>query len=629
MSEVACQTLLDVVVAEVSSACVSVDADRVVFGRRAEPGDLKMRDPDSFIAVVAMLEGPDLCVPDYVEFLLHCASCVARRDDFRLYVITGGTEWRDLKAAGNSDASKLLQQLEDTVQILKNADPAAAGRDLCAFLEELEHIRRMSTWRRLRLGFDDVAGRGASGVQAISAITAIGLIFWLPVWDPRASLGDFSRWEDVVAFVCAIGALPFLVVTLYVFSRHGFFPIRIWRDPGLIVGASLSSFLGPHMLGVPVRIDAPARFVVLGLVWGVLLEIARRRGYTARREMLPISLEGTAELHGRLSPHLRRQAGATWLDPWRSPLLPVTTSRVFISYARASDWGRKAAEVLEAELSQVGALFFRDTDIAPGGSWRRELNANLGRATVFIALADSRAVQRGWPAAEMEAALAGRAEAGVPEVIVLIEPGLDGPDVERWSWRPAFRAVLEQQREVAETTPHVMEFQPAVARAIAYRLHPSAYSSPATVPSALARPLSALWRLLSAMVQMLSAFGAMLGHLAFVVLALDFLGVLPARMWLSKVGWLGAAVILLSAISGHTARLALAARFQVRHVRQAGITAANRDGAVGLLTLTIWFMMSAELFVLGWAGVLLVVGFAAADEFCRARAASDPDFIAT
>ncbi|MFY9824201.1 MAG: toll/interleukin-1 receptor domain-containing protein [Thermoanaerobaculia bacterium] len=586
-----------------------------------------LREHPQLCAIVVTLERRGLTDPGYLEFLRCCISLVARRDDFRLYVVPHDIALDELRTVASDEAREVLDQLKDTVQQVENTSTLC--RSLGAYLGNLEEIRKRAAWRRLRLRARFVAGIAAGVLEALCVPVSLLLVFWLPVWDTKATLREYVGLEWLVALICGVAAVPFLSVVLYVFTRHGVFPVGIWRDRSLLLLGFVASLVGPHALGVPIRLGAPVGYILLGIAFGFVLDEARRRGYSAKREHRVIDPGTIAGRHGRMRPELRRQAGSTWINPWRCPLLPVVNPRVFISYARDSTWACGCAQKLETELSQIGATFFRDTAIPAGGAWRRELNAHLGQATIFLAFVDDIVVEKKWPAAEMEAALAGRSLTGSPDIIAVRSPGLPSPGEDTWRWLAVFRAVLADDKEEAETGPEVMEYSVALPKAIAYKLHPRTYRSVSVFPGWLAKLLARLWWGPRLAFQLWGSLGARIGFLALLIgLPIDWFSKVDSGAWLSEHGWLAIAVLSCAVLLGHTVMLVLAARFHVRSHRANRIIVAQGIGALGLLILIARWGRYADALLLGWACVLCLAAFAAAHQFCQEWARAEPGFIA-
>jgi TIR domain-containing protein len=490
-----------------------------------DPG-IELRDDSRLCAVIIALERPGLTDARYVEFLRWSLANVAKRADFRLYIAPHEVASAELMFAG--------LEVDDAVQ--RVGDLAGLCRSLAAFLQDLRTTRNAMAWRDLRLRVQYVGGFAAVVLQALCLLVSVLLVFWLPVWNVHASLREYVGLEWLAALVCGVASVPFLSVLLYVFSRHGIPPVGMWRDRSVVLWGFVASFLGPHTLGVPIRLRAPAGYILLGIAIGALLDAARRRKYGAQRERREVDPDAVAGRHGRLAPALRRQAGRSWINPWRCPLLPVKNARVFISYARESEWARRSADELEAELSSVGATFFRDTAIPPGGAWRRELNEHLGRATVVVALADDAGVTRAWPAAELEAALAGRALTGSPDIIVVRSSDLPRRSEDWWRWLPVFKQILAENEHQAETGPEVVEDSAAMPKAIAYKLHPRSYRSISVLPRWLARLLGTLWAGPRLALQLWGSIGALYGILALLA-RLHFLDQAEAMAGLLDEGW--------------------------------------------------------------------------------------------
>jgi hypothetical protein len=562
-------------------------------------------------AIVLSLEDGGLSDRGYVELLRWCLRRVARHEDFRLYVTPDGIQPFSPEAT-SCQHRDLLAELRDTVQF--PTDWEALTRSVCGFVRNLEDIRRAARWTRLCRAFTMAASVLAAAVETLCFGFALLLVFWLPVWDRHATLREYAGSEWLVAWVCGIASVPFLTVVVHVFTRHGILPISLWRDRKRTYWlGSLAAFIGPHALGVPIRLGAPVSSIVLGIVLGFGMDAARRHGYSARRERRRVDPETISGRHGRLPAEMRRQSGPTFIDPWSCPVLPAEVPRVFISYSQDSAWGRARAEELERELDRVGAEYFRDVHMPEGGAWRRELNAYLGRATVLILLADGITVEHPWPAAEVEAALAGRAWTGLPHIIVITPPGQPRSNEDSWRWFPVFRAVLGKHEGNGETAPEILEYSPSLLQAVAFKLHPKAFRSVAVFPSwvtGFVRPLRvALWLVLN----LWSSLCLPAAVLGLSVLIGDLWLHKSSAEWLSRHGLLPVMVLGGAALVGHAARFALFCRYQLRHPRAKIWTVFHTGMALVLSVVIAWWGHRTSAVVLGWGCAVCALSFAAAE----------------
>jgi hypothetical protein len=300
---------------------------------------------------------------------------------------------------------------------------------------------------------------------------------------------------------------------------------------------------------------------------------------------------------------------------------------VFISYTRQSTWAHRVETALVGQLKAVGARVFTDKGLRDGESWRRALNKELGQCTVFVSLADPPSVERTWPAAEAEAALAGCDLTGLPEILVIRAPDLPAPSGEAWRWLPVYRELLTAQEDRRETAPKILDYGDATAQAVAFRLHPKTYRSVSVVPLRLAELLRALWAIPGRIVSLWGSVGAAGGYAAIIVLTLELLRKANISGWLKAHEYLGAAVVACAIWLGYTIRLTLAGRYQLRHARRKKITITHLNGTFGLMAILIVWSRLVDPLVLGWAAVMAVVAYVEANCFCDREAKRDPKFI--
>jgi hypothetical protein len=561
-------------------------------------------------AVVLSLDDGGLSDPEYVELLRWCLRRVARHEDFRLYVTPYGNKPFSPEAVSGEQGDPLAE-LRDMVQF--PADWEALTLSLCDFMRNREEIRRAARWTSLCRSAAMTTSILAAALEIFCVGCALFLVVWLPVWDPHATLREYTGWEWLVAWMCGIASVPFLTVIFHAFTRHGLFPVGLWRDRKRTAWlGALSSIIGPHALGVPIRAGAPLSSILLGIVLGLGIDAARRRGYSVKREHRGVDHMTIAGRHGRLPTEMRRQAGPTFINPWSCALLPAEVPRVFISYSRSSQWGLARAEELERELDRMGAEYFRDVHMPKGGAWRRELNAYLGRATVLILFADAITVEHPWPAAEVEAALAGRAWTGLPHIIVITPPGQPRPNEESWRWFPVFRAVLGEHEGGAETAPEILEDSPSLLQAVAFKLHPKAFRSDAVFPPRVTKMLRPLRGGLFLVLNLWSVLSLPAAALGLFVPLTDFSFHTNSAEWLARHGLLPAVVLGVAVLAGHSVRFVLFCRYQLRHPQAQGLTLFHTFTALLVMILVAWWGRHASAVVLGWSCVGCATAFAAA-----------------
>lgn len=605
----------------VDTALDGVAADGRPLGRpKGDPG---------LSAVVLIIEPSSLTDPSFLSLVQWSITEVATRDGFRLFPCLSGMGADDFEMEVNS-GNEVLKRLVDTVQVEGTASPEALRRNLRAYLAHLQEIRNAGAWLRLRLTFSVLLGHFAAGLQILCVPVGAALVLWLPLWDTRATLRQFGGWEHWAALVCGVASFPFLMMGLFAYTRYGTFLYKMMRDPFGFLWGFAFTFVGAPIFLSSVRIKAPVAWIVLGVVLGAMLDGARRAGLRAKRERRPVDPQSVARKHGRLPKHLREQAGPAWLNPLRCPLFPARTPKVFISYTRSSAWARRVAGSLAKYLSGMKVRAFLDQqDIPAGVSWRRALNHHLSRATAFVCLADSQSVERVWPAAEMEAALAGKHLIGLPQIIVLKEPNLPYAGKDTWSWLPAFRETVKSNGgSVAEGQPRVFVYSEAEPLAVAYAFHPDEFKSVSVFPAGLADLLHIAWTKVSALLLLLQSPAERVARFPILLLIAEAVPGVNSARWLSAAGLLPLVFLVVASLVGSFARWAVAARFQMRRERAAEAFCFYRDvAAIYFALLVVWGGREAPALLIGWAVVACVLGWSVADGFCERESRRDPQFL--
>jgi len=588
-----------------------------------------LRDDPQLCAVVFALESQGFKDRSYVDLLEWCIAQVATRDDFRLYVLLEGLTPEELDNVKPEESKEVRRRLIDTVQLTDIKEMNQISRHLIAYIKRLDETRKEAAWIRLRIAFSSMLGHIAMIVQIICIVQALILIFWLPVWDPNATLRQYVGYEGYVALICLIACTPFGVIFIYLFSRYGIFPVGLWNSNDTVVKVlgSISAIAAPHMIAVPIRISSPCLFILLGLVMGIILDAARRNSYKAIRERQAVDPDTVIERHGRLPSKLRKQVQSTYINPLRCPLSPGKIPRVFISYARGSIWGKNTAKELYEYLLKINVRVFIDKDIPEGGAWRRSLNRYLGRSTIFISLADHLSVEREWPGAELEAALEGRYLTEFPELIVIKDPELPFASEDTWKWLPVFREVLGSGTNNKEMRTKIIEFNETIIKAIAFKLHPKSYRSISVFPLGLTEYILTFWNVMGIPLKLWGAMCAYGGHLAIFIVILEIIWKIDSAGCLARYSLFIPVFLGCASWIGFTFRLALAARYHLRHHRAKGVMSAHRNAGIGLFLLLLMWGWHADLLVIGWALVIVIMSYVAADEFCTERSKKEPSFL--
>src|SRR5262249_40633865 len=119
-----------------TTAYANPNARPVVLGRR-------------LCAAVVVLEAAGLDHPQFRQSLEWCIGQVARRDDFRLFVLLDGVTPEEFRERYTRDT--LLANLMDTVQVADQSSAHQVRSELAKYLERLGDIRDHALWRFLRI----------------------------------------------------------------------------------------------------------------------------------------------------------------------------------------------------------------------------------------------------------------------------------------------------------------------------------------------------------------------------------------------------------------------------------------------------------------------------------------------
>jgi tetratricopeptide (TPR) repeat protein len=474
--------------------------------------------------------------------------------DFRLLIYLNGIE----EAAFLNLAARdpLIAELRDKVQLHRPDRIEVLGANLRSHLVRLEVTRDMERGQRLRWVSRRVAGAGAAVLQSAFILFWLGAAVWA-LWagEPAvaAVAGRFPHGAEWFGFLAAI-PLAWCALIALAIARQG------WQrgsqalvSPGRSVGLLLFTLVVARAAGwFPRILHSPAHTLVAGVLVGLLLDGARRRGATAARASLLRTgqrmVEAKAVPVDLLTPGRANPAACPYF---------ATGSKVFVSYSRSSEWGSRCAVELHSRLLSVGLDSFMDRfSIPPGTSWQRRLDEQIGAADVFIALCDAHTIQRPWVGAELAAALAGRRLSGAPQVL-LVHPGTIS-DREVAAALPVFReAMLAAEREDAGA-PVLIEARESDSMALVVAaVDSSRMGQTAIFPSWVHGFVMAL----AFPVMVAIGLSPLLGIPALLVGVGMKLGKIDINAWLRSwlVWWLA---MLLPAMIGTTMRQAIAERFQ-------------------------------------------------------------------
>lgn len=573
-------------------------------------------------AAILVIEPEALQNPIYLEWATWCCREVAKRDDFRLFVRLDGIEMAEVVQRACQEGG-LLADLRDTVQIAASPVNDRLSEDLARYLADIGAIRDAANWRTAKTELATTAGALAALIQFLASVAFIALGFsaLTGVWGARVA----AIPKDIVGLISGILLFPLATILIFFVSRgSAMAPVILAQNP------SLSRWLIVAASGFPLswRIQATHGFsmsgFVLGIALGVLLDVVRRHGRQAIRTKL--ILNGFAATpHVRSLPSRVEEAShGTPPHPLNCPHFPSEPPRIFVSYARASQWCRdKAAELYDTLHGRGVTVFFDREGIPEGGNWRRRLNLKLADANVIICLADQFSVEREWVAAELETALAGLHWTGLPEIVLLVHPDVSRPPSE--GAYPAFRNLLTEGDTVQRPgEPRRITVKESTVATVASHFDQYSSSGGAVFPSRLAW----LCRRLVGPLSRLGPFGQAPGKLAGLLSVLQWFGALRLTPRLDSAGLLGPMTLLFAYWMGYMLSLALASRYEVQaaeEVRRASVASHN----LAILGFACWIGTAAPHLAPIWWGWLIVcagLGWFLGWDFVRVVATVRPDF---
>ena len=610
-------------------ATVSGDADELPLSEVFPAND------PNLCALLLVIERETCGDRRLLAVLEWAISKTAEREDFRLLVHFRACTLDGFLSALTSEQRRVATDLIDTVQVINARDLSQLCADLTQYLEQLDDIRRHSRWRHLRGTAGAMFGRLAIPVQACAFVLAVGMALYVPVWDQDPSVKLLHQHKPLVAIVCGVAFFPLLMLGVFCYSRYGLFLMGMHRAHRGILWAGLFSVCAAPVFAVMIRIGVPSPWVAVGVAVGAIVDVGRRGAWQAlraRRSPDPRSVTRS----GRLPDALMRQARPSLPPPLACPIMPNPFAQVFISYTRTSPWSVATAHELRDKITATGARCFLDTrEIAEGSNWRSYLNTHLGRASVFLCLADRQSLAREWPAAELETALSGKGLTGSPDIIVITGPNLPTTDLDDLVCLPVFRAVLTQPSHITlEGQPHIIPFSEATVPALAAQLRPNVYRSLSVLPAGIAQLVRYVWSVPRGAIMLTSGVvGAAVGNVAILLFIAEWISRLSpdyrfdSAIVLSRHDLLTPLLLFFAVSMGFVARLAAAARFELKGPRATGGYRAHRDATIGLFLMLMTWVPHASALVDWCAFVCCFIGWGEADYSVFAIGLRDPKFI--
>ena len=557
-------------------------------------------------AIVLVVDPRVLNNPLFQRIARSGMEMVATRDDFRLFMDMSGID-RPAYSEAAGYGHPLLAELVELVQIGENTDRAAMLKDLAAFLQRVDRIAAIAAWRETRRMGSIGLGWAAAAVQLAVAVPLLGTTAFLRIngldsWN----WPNTSPWLEALAIGQGLVSVPLLTVPLYLLGL-GFLEstIRINSDRRTLVLLFVGAIIVPWASWLPAELDVDLAWVFLGFAAGIVIDAWRREGVQARRTRSELGISSVTPAGDPVPEQIQRSFEGVSSNPLTCPLVPANMRRVAISYSRGSAWSRDFALKLHDQLKQSELQPFIDCrDIPIGDNWRRRLAREITGSDVFICVLDDQAMLRHWVAAELEAALFSRHDAGLPMVIVLVRhlpPSTGGLA------RPAiFERVLDAlgDRDAVDGI-RVIKVEENTLRNLASQIKPWITSGTAVLPDLVSIPI----KFLLIPFLFIGALGSMAGTVAGILWAVEEWQGAPIATTLTEIGLLPWACVLLAYMSGFTMRLTMASMYEIDHEARTVLAALNGIGALGLVALlAIWHPTISELFH-GWAIVAGVLGW--------------------
>ena len=579
-----------------------VSISRAAVGA-SDPGQRQLRQLDADqhpCAAILILEKAGIPDPAFQELAAVFMRRVMAVPDFRLLVYLHDLTMEELR--GLSDRDRFIATLFDTTQIAQSPSLDQLRRTLVPYVRRVERIRAEALWRGFRLRMASLCGRLTTAVLIAAVLIAL---LGFPAWLLKLPLNWLGpHGPSLAAFVLGLLAFPLQAPLIFLLLRgmritalapRDNVSLMRWVGVGFVVMLGATHF--QHTLG------GPNAWLFLGLASGVVLDSIRRAGSQARRQAIDLEtlLERAADPTLQDPRTTVRQGDP--LNPFSCPLLPSQTSRVFISYTRSSSKGVRLATDLHRKLKEVGASPFLDrASIPAGANWRRVLNRHLGECDVFLCILDERSVQREWVTAEVLAALKARRLTGGPEIVLLMDPAIQGSSQ---PMLPVFQGIVSAAADPPiPGRPQIVTINAQTPRALAWGLAPGRFAPRTVFTRGAVLPVMYATLVLGILGGLGIFSGFILGFLAM----LEVMSKFPFSSVLANRGLLAPITLLTAFWLGFTARVGLACGYEWEHRREMGM-AMPIIAAAGLAYALFLFVPKASVLVAGWSAVFVAAGW--------------------
>lgn len=568
----------------------------------ALPGRLVLVDATPANPLSAMVASAVLVVsrtavrhPTFGPFVAACLRAVVLRPEFRLFVYFTDLTFAEFRALADVPA---VADLLDSVQF--TGPDAGQSLDVLrdgvhAHLRALPELRNRLAYRRLLDGLYGVVPwlSGAFFLQmaaAVAVLVHLGEAAPANPWFPWLLFGLGEVWFFSVLALLSLpapataGPLLRLFVGVAPFALCG-----LWPASTLLANV-------PYLLA--------------GFAASAVFEPLRRRVVAASRKAVRPDPDEWTQTQQALSVPGRR----AFAFLANGPILPAK-ARVFVSYARSSDWGRGVAERLHRALEAAGVPHFFDVvDIPSGCSWRHRLQEELGGATVLVQIQDATTATRPWVTTELAVSASSQVGCGVPNVVMIRPPNL--AEVDLPAETPALvREALFPTHPEELPLLHDVPYTDDLPERLAGELGRYPGAAVALLPLKLSALLGIAYTPIRLLLGLVGVFG-FLGVWAVVAFLwlLWMRGVEPLP-WLTANNLDVGVFVLLAFWLGFTVRLGLASRYELRH-RLAEMNASFQffTAVVLLILVAVWATTAGPLGVV-WSVLACGVGVWAATDY--------------
>lgn len=572
--------------------------------------------------VVFFIERDGLQNSQYREIAEWCRQQVDKRDDFRFYLCFSDISMQEFSRlcdeslkmkAGDPgfEGYSLLNELRDSVQIHEFADSDELSGEIRNYLNSRRKLKLISFFRRLKLKVTSLLGTvaGISQILIFCAAIVLSVSILIPA---VLTLKEYISFipPDISALLSGAAVPPVCFVLLFFVSRGSAF--RHWmlkRDRKWLLFYPIFAYVVFYIYTIFKNKMMPVTWVWFGFAAGAALDAIRRSGKQARRDLFSLRSE-IATPRGKMLPWKISKVTSDYRpDPWSCPILPDYSARVFISYTHSSEWSNRMVEELRKNLKALNIECFLDRyDIYKGSSWRRQLHDRMADANVFIAVADENSIRKSWPAAEMETALTGRYLTGIPEMIVLVEPGFLSRKNDMVM--PVFDALFRDGVRRINSPVKTMEVKESsnMLQILASGFDRDHFSTAGSIPGLLTNCFRTLVLVPASIA---GSAGSFLGVLFLIAALLTFFGISDIRGYLASISLLQPICLLSGYMLGFVSRLLIGSLFEITHNDKDTnrLSSLNMMAALGLTAFIIIFSVGLSAIILAWTILLFVYGY--------------------